>query len=150
MMTSTRPYLIRAFYDWIVDNDCNPYIVINANMEGVNVPEEYIEAGQIVLNIAVSAVNGLVLGDHAIEFQARFGGKIRQVHAPIGAIVAIYAKENGRGMVFAEEEEEEGGTPPSPAPTSPTSSDKNKSKVDKKKGNGGKSNGGHPHLTVVK
>ncbi len=152
MMTSTRPYLIRAFYDWIVDNDCNPYIVINANMEGVNVPEEYIEAGQIVLNIAVSAVNGLVLGDHAIEFQARFGGKIRQVYAPIGAIVAIYAKENGRGMVFAEEEEEE-GSPPLPPPTGPSSGDKNKgkskSKVDNKKG-GGKASGGHPHLTVVK
>jgi stringent starvation protein B len=153
MMTSTRPYLIRAFYDWIVDNDCNPYIVINANVEGVNVPEEYIEGGQIVLNIAVSAVNGLVLGDHAIEFQARFGGKIRQVYAPILAIVAIYAKENGRGMVFAEDEEEE-TLPPAPPPTSHTPGDKDKGKSkdkgklgNKKGGNAGK---GHPHLTVIK
>lgn len=113
MMTSTRPYLIRAFYDWIIDNDCNPYIVINANGEGVQVPMEYVDGGQIVLNISMSAVNNLTLGDHAIEFQARFGGRIREVYAPIQSIVAIYAKENGRGMVFAEDEEEE---LPSPVP----------------------------------
>lgn len=150
MMTSTRPYLIRAFYDWIVDNDCNPYIVINANIEGVNVPLEYVDAGQIVLNIAVSAVNSLVLGDHAIEFQARFGGKIRQVYAPMNAIVAIYAKENGRGMVFAEEEEEEGLPPFPPTPKGPTLSKKEKTKDKDTKKKGGKSGNGHPHLTIVK
>jgi stringent starvation protein B len=106
-MTSTRPYLIRAFYDWIVDNDCTPYIVVNASLPNVKVPQEFVEGGQIVLNIAVSAVNGLVLGDQSIEFQGRFSGKIRHVHAPILSVIAIYAKENGRGMVFAEEEEED-------------------------------------------
>lgn len=146
MMTSTRPYLIRAFYDWIVDNDCTPYIVINASMEGVNVPIEYVESGQIVLNVAVSAVNGLVLGDHAVEFQARFGGKIRHVYAPINSIVAIYAKENGRGMVFAEEEEGE-GIPPAPPPAGPAAVEPESGKSTKKKG--GKQ-GGHPHLTVIK
>lgn len=149
-MTSTRPYLIRAFYDWIIDNDCNPYIVINANYENVNVPEEYVEAGQIVLNIAVSAVNGLVLGDQAIEFQARFGGKVRQIYAPINAIVAIYAKENGRGMVFTEEEEEEGTPPSPPPPTTSGGKDKNTAKDKSNTKKGGKASGGHPHLTVIK
>lgn len=105
-MTSTRPYLIRAFYDWIVDNDCTPYIVVNAKQNGVEVPQEFVSDGQIVLNISLSAVQGLVLGDHAIEFQARFGGNIQQVYAPIRSVIAIYSKENGRGMVFAEEEED--------------------------------------------
>jgi stringent starvation protein B len=149
MMSSTRPYLIRAFYDWIIDNDCNPYIVINANADGVNVPIEYVEAGQIVLNIAVSAVNGLVLGDQAIEFQARFGGKVRQVYAPIGSVVAIYAKENGRGMVFAEEEEGEGAPPKSP-PSGPSSGDRDRGKDKGKGGKKGGNGGGHPHLTVIK
>lgn len=104
-MTSTRPYLIRAFYDWIVDNNCTPHIVVNASYENVTVPLEFVENGQIVLNVSISAVQGLVLGDSAIEFRARFGGKICTVYAPIGSILAIYARENGRGMVFAEEEE---------------------------------------------
>jgi len=105
-MTSTRPYLIRAFYDWIIDNDCTPYIVVNATQMGVDVPEGFVHEGQIVINIAVSAVNNLVLGDQAIEFQARFGGNVHQVSAPINSVLAIYAKENGRGMVFAEDEED--------------------------------------------
>lgn len=149
-MTSTRPYLIRAFYDWIVDNDCTPYIVINSSMVDVDVPQEYVEEGQIVLNIAISAVNGLILGDHAIEFQARFGGKIRRIYAPVLSIVAIYAKENGRGMVFAEEEDGGGdeGSPP-PKPESKDSKEEMGSE-NGKKGNNGRKVGGKPHLTVVK
>lgn len=148
IMTSTRPYLIRAFYDWIVDNDCTPHIVVNASLPDVMVPEEYVEGGQIVLNIAVSAVSGLLLGDHAIEFQARFGGKIRKVYAPVSSILAIYAKENGRGMVFGEEE---GVTPP-PTPTPPPKSGDEGKEGGDESGSGGKKNGGKrpPHLTVVK
>ncbi|HQW58337.1 MAG TPA: ClpXP protease specificity-enhancing factor [Gammaproteobacteria bacterium] len=146
MMTSTRPYLIRAFYDWIVDNACTPHIVVNAGAENVEVPDEYVDGGQIVLNIAVNAVQGLRLGDHEIEFQARFGGRIRRVYAPIHSILAIYAKENGRGMVFAEEEES------MPAPTSPPSdSKKGKTAIkeaDKKPGK--RPPGDRSHLTVVK
>ncbi len=112
-MTSTRPYLLRAFYDWIVDNGCTPHIVVNATLAEVEVPLEYVESGQIVLNIALSAVQGLVLGDQSIEFKARFSGVVRYVFIPIRAVLAIYAKENGRGMVFAEEEEGEGAPPPS-------------------------------------
>ncbi len=113
-MTSTRPYLIRAFYDWIVDNQCTPHVVVNASFEGVEVPEEYIQNGQIVLNIAFSAAHGLKLGEEAIEFQARFGGRVRQVYAPHAAVLAIYARENGRGMVFAEDEELPLSSPPTP------------------------------------
>ena len=103
-MTSTRPYLIRAFYEWIVNNNCTPYIVVNAGADYVEVPMEYVEKGQIVLNISLMAVQGLILGEEAIEFQARFGGRARKIYAPCHSIMAIYANENGRGMVFAEEE----------------------------------------------
>lgn len=114
-MTSTRPYLIRAFYDWIIDNHCTPHLVVNASFEGVDVPQEYVQNGQIVLNVAFSAAHGLKLGETAIEFQARFGGRVRQVYAPHGAVLAIYARENGRGMVFAEDDEPPAGSPtPSP------------------------------------
>lgn len=120
-MLSTRPYLLRAFYDWIVDNGCTPHMVVNATVPEVQVPAEYIEGGQIVLNIALSAVQGLVLGDEFIEFKARFAGRIRNISVPLAAVVAIYAKENGRGMVFAEEDEEDGGNfpPASPSPGGP-------------------------------
>lgn len=146
MMTSTRPYLIRAFYDWIVDNGCTPHIVVNASVPNVKVPEEYVEGEQIVLNIAVNAVQGLRLGDHEIEFQARFGGKVRRVYAPINAILAIYAKENGRGMVFAEEE---GIDEPSHTSSHATSSNKNK----KEEGDTRppkRPKGDRSHLTVIK
>lgn len=148
-MTSTRPYLIRAFYDWIIDNNCTPHIVVNATLPDVIVPQEYIDNGQIVLNISMSAVSGLLLGDYAIEFQARFGGKPRRVYAPVRSILAIYAKENGRGMVFAEEEGEQPLPPPPPPPTVVDESfDKEKGGTDK--GGKGKKSGGRPFLTVVK
>lgn len=147
MMTSTRPYLIRAFYDWIVDNGCTPHVVVNASVVGVEVPDEYVDNGQIVLNIAVNAVQGLRLGDHEIEFQARFGGRVRRVYAPINAILAIYAKENGRGMVFAEEEGE--NVPPTPPPISGVHKDKASTKEAAKKA-GKRPPGDRSHLTVVK
>lgn len=144
-MTSTRPYLIRAFYEWIVDNSCTPHLVVNATMPDVVVPQEYIENGQIVLNISVTAVSGLLLGDYAIEFQARFGGKVRKVFAPVKSILAIYAKENGRGMVFAEEDGEQ---PLPPPPSTPI--EKGETKGKGSKGKEGKKSGGKPFLTVVK
>ena len=146
-MTSTRPYLIRAFYDWIVDNHCTPHVVVNASVAGVEVPLEYVDGGQIVLNIAVTAVQGLRLGDQAIEFQARFGGQVRRVYAPVSSILAIDAKENGRGMVFAEDETDEDPLTPPPATTA-TQSDENGGSS--KGGRRGKRAGGRPHLTVVK
>jgi stringent starvation protein B len=118
-MTSTRPYLIRALYEWIVDNQLTPYIVINAEETGVQVPKQYVEAGRIVLNISPAAAQGLQIGNEWVEFNARFSGVARLVTAPIQAVMAIYARENGRGMVFGEEEEEDdnNGTPP-PSPSS--------------------------------
>jgi len=168
VMTSTRPYLIRAFYDWIVFNNCTPHIVVNAFSPDVEVPTQYIEGGQIVLNIAMAAVDNLVLGDESIEFRARFGGKLYHIHAPIYSILAIYAKENGRGMVFAEEDEEDllppaQNSPKSKKPSGRTSKLSQVESVEAGKASkkthpteptkppkGGKPSPRVPHLTIVK
>jgi len=96
-MSSNKPYLVRAFYDWISDNDLTPYIVVDVNVYGVLVPMSYVNDGQIVLNIASSAVGTIALGSDFIELSARFGGKLEQITVPYGAVAAIYAKENGAG-----------------------------------------------------
>ncbi len=96
-MSSNKPYLVRAFYNWISDNDLTPYIVVDINVYGVLVPMAYVADGQIVLNIAASAVGTIALGSNAIEFSARFGGKLEHITVPYGAVAAIYAKENGAG-----------------------------------------------------
>jgi len=103
-LTSTKPYLLRAFYEWIHDNNCTPYLIINANYDDVEVPTQYVDEGRIVLNISETAVRGLQMTNESIEFDARFGGIAMTVYAPIAAVMAIYAHENGRGMVFNEEE----------------------------------------------
>lgn len=118
-MTSSRPYLVRALYEWIVDNGNTPYLLVNASYEGVVVPQQYIQDGKIVLNIAASAVQNLELGNELVGFNARFSGKAMQVHVPIGAVLAIYAMENGKGMVFAEEGETEPTPPQEPQPDKP-------------------------------
>ncbi|PIE83411.1 MAG: ClpXP protease specificity-enhancing factor [Candidatus Contendobacter odensis] len=102
-MTSTRPYLIRAIYDWIADNAMTPFILVNAKYPDVDVPRQHIHDGQIVLNIAPAAVSGLNLGNDWIEFSARFGGIARNVHVPVAAVLTIYARENGQGMAFGSE-----------------------------------------------
>lgn len=140
-MTSTRPYLIRAFYEWIVDNNCTPHIVVNADVDGIDVPREYISSGQIVFNIAMSAVQDLVLGNDIISFQARFKGIARKVLIPISSIVGIYTGENGRGMVFNDEDVE---PPPEEEITPKKDTAGSKSKGSSKRG------GKPSHLTVVK
>ncbi|HSX20557.1 MAG TPA: ClpXP protease specificity-enhancing factor, partial [Gammaproteobacteria bacterium] len=102
-MISTRPYLIRAFYEWIVDSGCTPHLVVNAELPNVEVPRAYVESGQIVLNIAMPAVQDLSLENDAIRFKARFSGIAHEIYVPVPAVMAIYARENGRGMVFSEE-----------------------------------------------
>jgi stringent starvation protein B len=102
-MTSNKPYLVGAFYDWISDNDLTPYIVVDVSVYGVLVPMSYVNDGQIVLNIASPAVGSIAMGEKAIEFSARFGGKLEHMTVPYGAISAIYAKENGAGTSFAVE-----------------------------------------------
>jgi len=102
-MTSNKPYLIRAMYDWIVDNHLTPYILVNAEYPGVQVPLEHVVGDRIVLNISPQACRGLHLDNDRIVFSARFSGVTFQIFAHPGAILAIYAKENGRGMEFGEE-----------------------------------------------
>lgn len=99
-MTSNRPYLIRALFEWITDNDCTPYVVVSASMPGVRVPDGYVNNGRIVLNIAPQAVRNLDIGNEHLEFDGRFGGRPFRVSAPIGAVMAIYAKETGQGTAF--------------------------------------------------
>ncbi len=122
-MTPSRPYLVRALNDWILDNDMTPYIVVDAGIQGVSVPEDYVTNGQIILNISPNAVNDLLIDESAISFKARFGGVPMQVYVPIVAVMAIYSKENGQGMVFGAEP----GAPEPPTPNDPKdSSDKSK------------------------
>ena len=102
-MTSSRPYLIRGLYQWIVDNGVTPYILVDAAVEGVDVPPQYIQDGKIVLNVAPMAINNLILADDVVTFNARFGGKPTDIFVPTEAVLAIYAKENGQGMMFTEE-----------------------------------------------
>lgn len=111
-MTSNKPYLIRAIYDWIVDNDLTPYILVNSNFPGVQVPQEYVNNGRIVLNISPKACRGLHLENDRIIFTARFSGQSMQIFIVPAAVLAIYAKENGQGMEFPEEAHE-----PPPAAT---------------------------------
>ena len=121
-MTSSRPYLLRALYEWILDNHCTPYVVVNANGDGVQVPNAYVKDGQIVLNVAPTAVVGLKLENDSLEFNARFGGVAMQIYVPMNSVLGIYARENGRGMIF---EHEEMG-PESPPPTNGNGGEKEK------------------------
>jgi stringent starvation protein B len=139
-MTSSRPYLVRAFNEWILDNDCTPYIVVDAGVQGVQVPTEHVANGQIVLNISPGAVRGLVIGNGALEFSARFGGVPMQVFIPLQAVMAVYAKENGEGMVF-------GSEPGSPDPEGPEGKDGDNTGDN---GQNGERPSGRPTLKVVK
>lgn len=102
-MTARRPYLFRAMYDWILDNELTPYIVVNAAVYGVLVPEEYIQDNQIVLNIAPQSVGQYLINNEQLEFNARFGGNPHHIVVPMAAIEAIYARENGAGLGFEAE-----------------------------------------------
>ncbi|HKK14620.1 MAG TPA: ClpXP protease specificity-enhancing factor [Gammaproteobacteria bacterium] len=112
-MTPSRPYLIRAIHEWVLDNELTPYLLVDATAPGVEVPTQYVENGKIVLNVGPRAVEGLQLGNDYVAFRARFSGAPMDVIAPIQAVLAIYAKENGRGMIFTDED----GTPPEPEPS---------------------------------
>lgn len=107
MMTSNKPYLIRACYDWIVDNELTPYILVEATYPGVQVPDSYVIDGCIVLNISPSATRGLLLENDRIVFTARFSGQTEQIVVSPNAVLKIYAKENGLGIPFTIEEEKE-------------------------------------------
>lgn len=102
-LTPRRPYLLRAFYEWLLDNQLTPHLVVDVTLPGVRVPMEYARDGQIVLNIAPRAVGGLELANDEVRFNARFGGVPRQVSVPLAAVLAIYARENGAGTMFEPE-----------------------------------------------
>jgi stringent starvation protein B len=103
-MTSSKPYLIRAFYEWMADNNLTPYLLVKADKPDCMVPQEFVKNGEIVLDISMEATKNLSLGNEAIEFKARFSGKSRDLYIPIYAVGAIYAQENGQGMAFPEED----------------------------------------------
>lgn len=120
-MTPSRPYIMRALYEWIVDNGCTPYVLVDAAMSDVIVPEQYVKDGQIVLNISPTAVMDLNISNDAVAFNGRFGGKATDIFVPVNAVIGIYARENGQGMVFEPEDDTE-PTPPddtSPEPQKP-------------------------------
>ena len=106
-MTSNKPYIVKAFYDWISDNGLTPYIVVDVSVYGVMVPMSYVNDGQIVLNVSASAVGSIAMGELSIELSARFGGKLEHMSVPYGAVGAIYAKENGAGTSLAIEHPEQ-------------------------------------------
>jgi len=103
-MTSSRPYLLRALYEWIVDNNLTPYIMVDAFCDGVDVPEHFIQDGKIILNVAPHAVQHMELGNSEVSFSARFSGASVSISVPVVAVMAIYASENGQGMVFNDDD----------------------------------------------
>jgi stringent starvation protein B len=119
-MTSSKPYLIRALYEWITDNGMIPHLVVNVNVDNIKVPLAYAENGRIVLNISHTAAVNLQIDNDYITFSARFSGTPMNVVVPTFSVLAIYAKETGAGMVFDEEEDNDGGNPPPPPPSPPS------------------------------
>jgi stringent starvation protein B len=103
-MTPRRPYMLRAFYEWLVDNELTPHLVVDATMQGVRVPMEFVQDGQIILNLAPRAVGNLEMGNEAVTFNARFSGRPHSVIVPLYAVQAVYARENGAGTMFEPED----------------------------------------------
>jgi stringent starvation protein B len=119
-LTSTRPYLLRAFYDWILDNRMTPHILVDASITGVEVPVQYVKDGKVVLNVAPMAVRDLIMDKESVSFCARFNGASHEVHVPISAIEAIYSRENGKGMIFPPERDMEIANTTQPPASSPS------------------------------
>jgi stringent starvation protein B len=128
-MTSNRPYLLRALYEWISDNGLTPYLLVDAAAEQVRVPPGAAKDGRVVLNIAARAVTQFEIGNDRVVFLARFGGVSQQVFVPMAAVLAIYAQENGQGMMFSADN---APTDPPPQPSQPDEAPK------------------RPHLRVIK
>lgn len=129
-MSSNRPYLLRALYEWINDNSMTPHILVDAGYDGVDVPEHAIQKGKVILNIDQAAVRELDMGNEWLTFNARFSGRQHQVVVPVESVLAIYSKENGQGMMFAQDDEA-----PPPDGSGP---------------DGGPAQAKRPHLKVVK
>jgi stringent starvation protein B len=126
-----RPYLLRAMHQWITDCGNTPHVIVDAGHEGAEVPRSYVKEGKIVLNLSEGATQHLRLGDEAIEFDARFAGVVHHVRFPVSAVLGVYARETGEGMVFSEQD------------LAAAESEKNPKPEDK-------SGPRRPHLTVIK
>ena len=114
-LISTRPYFARALYDWIEDNKLTPYVLVDADAEGTTVPTKYVREGRIILNVSSTAVRRLQITNEGVSFSARFGGVAMNIEFPIHALLAIYAKENGKGVFF----ERDGDLQPPPSDPPP-------------------------------
>ena len=123
-MTSNRPYLLRALFEWIGENSMTPHILVDAAVDGVDVPEQAVQKGKVILNIDQAAVQDLELGNEWLSFNARFSGRRYEVMVPVEAVLAIYAKENGQGMMFAQDE---GNLPPTDPDSDPNDGDDRRS-----------------------
>jgi len=124
-LTSSRPYFIRAVYQWITDNGLTPYILVDVGVDYTDVPREYVKDGRIILNVAPTAVRDLLLGNEAISFSARFAGVARPIYAPIQSVLAVYARENGKGIFFEQMGDlEPPPEQPEPPPLGPKSTSK--------------------------
>jgi stringent starvation protein B len=136
-MHPRRPYLLRAIHEWISDSNCTPHLVVDANHAGVQVPRQYVKDGKIVLNVSWTATAQLKMTNQDVTFSGRFGGTPMSVLIPIGAVLAIYARETGQGMIFSDDDAGPAGpspppdsSPPEPPkPTSPSDERRAKFKV---------------------
>jgi stringent starvation protein B len=111
-MTPLKPYLIRSIYEWIIDNNLTPHLLVDAENPRAILPIDFIEDGKIVLNIRPEAIQGLNIGNEEIDFNARFSGKPMHIITPVSAVLAIFAKENGKGMIFDQEDSDDEPLPP--------------------------------------
>ncbi|MEO8394868.1 MAG: ClpXP protease specificity-enhancing factor [Chloroflexota bacterium] len=134
-MTSTKPYLLRALYEWIVDNSFTPHLMVDARDERCVVPRQFVKDGAIVLNISPSATNSLVLGADAVSFSARFSGVAYNITVPVAAVSAIFARENGKGLAFDDESDTDSADAPADSGPAPPAASATKRA---------------PHLTIVK
>ena len=137
LLKSRRPYLLRAMHEWISDNQQTPHIVVDASLQGVEVPRQYVQGGKIILNVSLSATSALNLGNDHVSFRARFGAATYDVMVPIAAVLGIYARETGQGMIFSEADAPQ-PQPPSPEQPPPAAS------------GGGEPKRARPTLKVVK
>jgi stringent starvation protein B len=135
---SRRPYLLRAMHEWITDSEQTPHLVVDAAVEGVEVPRQYVQGGKIILNVSNNATSGLNLGNDGVVFRARFGAVTYDVSVPIAAVLGIYARETGQGMIFSDADAPPPQPPSGPGEAPPSSSPEPTVKR------------GRPTLTVVK
>ena len=140
-MISRRPYLLRAMHEWISDSGHTPHLVVDAGVAGVDVPRQFVKDGKIVLNVSWSATAQLKLGNDEITFSGRFGGASMMVFVPVNAVLAIYARETGQGMIFSDDE---------PAPPAPSRRARSRPPREPPKGPRPVGGGGRAKLKVVK